>query len=95
MTFVAESRVRIKVQFRRAGMLVDPVVVTLAVRQPSGGLATHVYGVGSEIQRASVGVFYHDVLCRTPGTVRVRFGSTAQGEESIVEGQFLVRMPFS
>lgn len=52
-------------KLRKAKVLIDPTTVTFTFRGPTGSPTTYTYGVGTNIQRTSAGIY----TCEFPVTV--------------------------
>ena len=59
-----------------AGVLTDPTTVTFRIRDPAGTETAYVYGVGTDVVRASVGSFYVIRQLTTAGEWRCRAEGT-------------------
>jgi hypothetical protein len=59
-----------------AGVLTDPSAVTFKIKLPSGTTTTYVYGVDSQLVRASTGSYYVLWTLTVAGTHRYSFTGT-------------------
>jgi len=59
-----------------ANVLTDPTTVTFRIRDPAGTETAYVYGVGTDVVRASVGSFYVIRQLTTAGEWRCRAEGT-------------------
>jgi len=59
---------------------IDPDVVRVQVKTPSGTVTEYTYGVGSFVTKESVGVYYADVNANASGVWRYRYYSTGNGQ---------------
>jgi hypothetical protein len=81
---------RVQTRFRNAitGAPVDPTTLTLKIKDPALVETTYVYGVGPQIIKESVGVYYYDLPLIATGTWRYRWEGTgtnmAASEGSLV-----------
>lgn len=66
------SRASVEANFRVAGSLVDPTVVQVTTRAPSGDVATYLYPQ-AELVRDATGVFRCEFTVSQPGDWWVRF----------------------
>ena len=84
--------VRVSAEFRDAETeaLIDPDVVKLSVRTPSGVVTTYVYGADDALDRTEMGKYEQDVSADEAGRWFYRWWSTGEGQAS-EERSFEVR----
>jgi len=64
----------------------DPSSVYCSIRTPSNVTTTYQYGVDSEVNKSSTGIYYIDVALSSDGTWYVRWwGKDAAGTTSVAE----------
>ncbi len=72
--YFKDQILRITVEFRdNNGDLADPTTVDFSYRIDHGAITEYVYGVGSEIVRDSIGVFYTDLELSISGNYAYHF----------------------
>jgi len=91
MAFLYGTRARIRVTFTdpTSGAAVDPAVVKLTVRLPSGARTEYQYG-SSAVVREAVGRYAFELLLDFLGSVAYRWDSMAEGQEAAEESSFSV-----
>ena len=88
-TIYINQAVRIYARFEQEGVLTDPTEVTLKVQDPSLNDATYTYVAGSDITKASTGVFYYDLTIDEAGTWYYQYYGTG-AVIAAFEGSFQV-----
>ncbi|MCK4814626.1 hypothetical protein KA005_02555 [bacterium] len=74
-TYDLGDSIRLEAMFRVTGSLVDPVIVELEVRDPSGNIDSFTLA-GAGVTRRMLGTFYRDVFLNESGQWWYRyFGS--------------------
>lgn len=82
-TFHVGALVRCKGTFRdkETNDLVDPTVVLFKWRKPTAAsTTTYTYGVGAELKKQSVGIYYVDLSITEAGVWHTGFYSTGTGQ---------------
>jgi hypothetical protein len=82
--------IRVSVAFTSAGVAVDPSVVTVTVREPTGSRTPYTYGIGASVVRDSQGNYHLDHTVKTAGFHWYRWLSTGVGAAA-AEQAFNVR----
>lgn len=78
-----------------AGLVVDPGVLTLKTRLGAGAISTHVFGVGPDIVRDGVGMYYADLALPAAGVFAYRWESgpqyagAAEGAINVQKSRFI------
>ena len=85
--------VRVEGKFYTAttGVLADPTVVKLTIREPDATLTTYVYGTDAALVKASTGTYYADINADLVGMWHYRWWSTGTGQAA-EEGRFRIRV---
>jgi hypothetical protein len=89
------NTVRSTAEFRDASdgdSLVDPDAVFLDVQDPSDNEATYQYGVDSEVDRASLGSYFGDILLDEPGYWYFRWYTTGDQPVSHEVGVYAIEV---
>lgn len=73
-----------------SGAAVDPDVVKLTIKTPSGTVTTYIYGTDAEIVKDSTGNYHADISAGEAGTWHYRWWSTGNGQAA-QEKRFEVR----
>lgn len=92
MPFIG-SRIRIPAVFTQDTVAFDPTVVRFAMSYPNGNTRTEVgytYGVGIQVIRTGVGLFYVEWLVGLSGLYRWRWESVSSTQECATQGEFSV-----
>lgn len=88
---IAGTRTRLKVEWKRDEVLVDPqqVLFSMWFWPATQGLqmqqTSYEYGVNPELVKQATGVYYVEALLPTAGLLKYTFRSVAEGEEVNVE----------
>lgn len=78
------------------GNPVDPDAVTFKLMSPCGAVTSYVYGVDTQVQKASTGNYYADVTPDAGGRWPFRWETTGDGKTITKEGDILVQCsPFT
>ena len=59
---------------------IDPEVVNVTFRDPSGNITTWVYDTDEEVVRSAEGIYYADIDADEAGTWEYRWWSTGSGQ---------------
>jgi hypothetical protein len=71
---------------------VDPTVVNVSVRDPSGNVTTYVYNTDDEVNKSGTGIYYIDVNLDEAGRWYYRWHSTGTGQAA-GENTMVARQP--
>jgi hypothetical protein len=82
--------VRLSGAFTSSSVAVDPSVVTVTIREPTGSRTTYTYGVGAAVVKDSVGNYHLDHTIAMAGFHWYRWLSTGVGAAAS-EQKFNVR----
>jgi hypothetical protein len=86
-SYAIGSLVRLSAEFHSSASVdVDPTVVKIQVRTPSGTITTYTYGTDAAVVRASTGHYYLDVDANAAGEWLYRWYSTGTGQAAKEEG---------
>lgn len=89
-TFDVGDLVKLTAAFTNsAGAPSDPAGLSFKVKDPNGNVTTYVYGIDSQVVRASAGNYYVEVSATLAGTWYYRFAGTGNGQAAD-EGSFSV-----
>jgi hypothetical protein len=90
-TYMAGELATVGVSFVQSDAPVDPGTVTLRWAAPLAATTTWIYGVASQVARASAGVYEADIdtTGMTPGTLIYEWQSTGAGQ-AINAGTLLI-----
>lgn len=78
------------------GNPVDPDAVTFKLMSPCGAVTSYVYGVDTQVQKASAGNYYADVTPDAGGRWPFRWETTGDSKTITKEGDILVQCsPFT
>ena len=73
---------------------IDPTVVIVSIRDPSGNVDTYLYGTDASVNRSDTGEYYYDVNVDEPGRWYYRWHSTGTGQAA-GEGTFTARQAYA
>lgn len=78
--------VRAKITFRNpdTDAVEDPVAISVAVRSPSGTVATYVYGTDAAVVKDSTGVYFVRITLSEVGTYKWKWTGTASQKAVVI-----------